>query len=238
MNVKNQVDGRIAALQWQRLVEILHLLGAEVVELPAVNGLPDLVFTANAALISKNTAVVSHFKYPERQGETPVFQDWFQKHGFDTVVAPFHFEGAGDALSLGNVLYMGTGFRSNERMWDWFVMGSTRHFADQIQLVKLQDPYFYHLDTCFCPLNDHQALAYPPALDVAWPGDVELITVPENEARQFACNAVVVDKTVVMPEGCPETKNKLELLGFAVVATPMTEFIKAGGACKCLTLRL
>ena len=35
-----------------------------------------------------------------------------------------------------------------------------------------------------------------------------------------------------------ETANMLEAAGFKVHDTDVSEFIKAGGACKCLTLRI
>jgi len=65
-----------------------------------------------------------------------------------------------------------------------------------------------------------------------------VFAVPENEAKHFACNAVVLGKHVIMPANCPETKNHLEHKGFTVFECDMSEFIKAGGACKCLTLLL
>ncbi|KAK6013363.1 hypothetical protein OSTOST_21324, partial [Ostertagia ostertagi] len=64
---------------------------------------------------------------------------------------------------------------------------------------------FYHLDTCFCPLNDELALWYPKAFDPVCQHNlanyVELLPVHENEAKQFACNAVVIGKNVIMNEG-------------------------------------
>jgi len=64
------------------------------------------------------------------------------------------------------------------------------------------------------------------------------IDVPENEARQFACNAVVVGKNVILPSDCPTTEKKLQSAGYTTFPLEMSEFIKSGGACKCLTLRL
>ena len=31
--------------------------------------------------------------------------------------------------------------------------------------LELTDPHFYHLDTCFCPLDAETAAYYPPAFD-------------------------------------------------------------------------
>jgi N-dimethylarginine dimethylaminohydrolase len=65
-----------------------------------------------------------------------------------------------------------------------------------------------------------------------------LIPVEESESRRFACNAVVVGRTVVTNTGCPKLHAALEKLGFTARETALDEFVKAGGSAKCLTLRL
>jgi N-dimethylarginine dimethylaminohydrolase len=49
---------------------------------------------------------------------------------------------------------------------------------------------------------------------------------------------VVIGEQVILNTGCPELTRELEARGFVVQATPLDEFIKAGGSAKCLTLRL
>ena len=66
----------------------------------------------------------------------------------------------------------------------------------------------------------------------------ELIPVAEEEARRFACNAVVVGRSVVTNTGCPRLHAELKQRGFEPHETPLDEFVKAGGSAKCLTLRL
>jgi N-dimethylarginine dimethylaminohydrolase len=109
--------------------------------------------------------------------------------------------------------------------------------------LELVDPYYYHLDTCFCPLAPGLAVYYPAAFD-AYGRDVlkqlvpELISVREEEARRFACNAVVVGRQVVTNSGCEQLHADLRARGFEPRDTPLDEFVKAGGSAKCLTLRL
>ena len=107
----------------------------------------------------------------------------------------------------------------------------------------MTSPRYYHLDTCFCPLAPGVAVYYPAAFDeygrralAEWIGD--LIPVNDAEAPRLACNAVVVGQTVVTGEGCPRLHQQLRDRGFTPHATPLEEFIKAGGSAKCLTLRL
>jgi N-dimethylarginine dimethylaminohydrolase len=109
--------------------------------------------------------------------------------------------------------------------------------------MELVDPRFYHLDTCFCPLSSDVAIYYPGAFDdygrsVLRDRIATLIEVSAEEAVSFSCNAVVVGRTVILNEGAPKLARSLKDLGFAVRPQRFTEFIKAGGSAKCLTLRL
>ena len=65
-----------------------------------------------------------------------------------------------------------------------------------------------------------------------------LIDVAGDEALHFACNAVVHGRDIVLPEACPKLVAELSERGYRPHPLPMTEFLKAGGACKCLTLLL
>ena len=116
-------------------------------------------------------------------------------------------------------------------------------FGCRVIPLELIDPYYYHLDTCFCPLAPGMAIYYPGAFDAYGRRALEeavreLIPVSGDEARSFACNAVVVGKTVITNTGCPGLHEALRIRGFERRETPLDEFVKAGGSAKCLTLRL
>ncbi len=233
-----------AIQQWEFLYQTLKSCGAQVELVTPEKGVPDLVFTANAGLLYEGKVILSHFKCKERQPETPYFKDWFLKAGFEVVNDPGtdstlpYFEGAGDALAAGNKLFAGYGFRTDRKFYE------QAPYFDQKNLVycELVDPYFYHIDTCFCPLNDKQAIWYPAAFSKdsqkRMAEHIELLAVQENEAKHFACNAVVLNKQIIIPSGCPQLSTRLEEIGFKVYSCEMTEYLKAGGACKCLTLYL
>ena len=109
--------------------------------------------------------------------------------------------------------------------------------------LELVNPYFYHLDTCFCPLAAGEAIWFPDAFDAYGRKVIEshiptLIPVIETEAQRFGCNAVVVGKKVVTNTGCEKLAADLRSHGFEPIAVELDEFLKAGGSAKCLTLRL
>ncbi|MFZ4640568.1 MAG: TIGR00300 family protein [Nodosilinea sp.] len=230
--------------QWQGLYETIASR-AEVDLVKPQPGWPDMVFTANAGLILGNQVVLSRFLHPERQGEEPFFKEWFesQGHTVHTLPADLPFEGAGDALldREGRWLWAGYGFRteldSHALVAQWLGI--------EVLSLHLMDERFYHLDTCFCPLTDGYLLYYPPAFDAYSNRLIELrvpaekrIAIDEPDAITFACNAVNVNHTVIMNQASDGLKDRLATAGFEVVETPLTEFLKAGGAAKCLTLRV
>ena len=112
-------------------------------------------------------------------------------------------------------------------------------------MLKLTDERFYHLDTCFCPLEGGSLLYFPGAFDEPSRSLIERrvpaqrrIAIGEEDALAFACNAVNIDSTIVVNRATPALVKALAQRGFEVVQTPLSEFMKAGGSAKCLTLRL
>jgi N-dimethylarginine dimethylaminohydrolase len=115
----------------------------------------------------------------------------------------------------------------------------------EVVTLKLVDQRFYHLDTCFCPLEGGYAMYYPPAFDEASRAVIEKripaakrIAIDEEDALAFACNAVNIDETVVVNRATPAFVKALAAKKFEVLQSPLAEFMKAGGSAKCLTLRL
>ncbi len=235
-------DPSLAMAQWEHLTRVItDECGAKIECVDPEPHLPDLVFTANAGLMHGRDVILSRFKFPVRSGEEPVFKTWFTAHGYRVTELPeeIHFEGAGDALWCGDHLFAGYHFRSEIASHN-AVAGIVDHRVLSLQLV---DPRFYHLDTCFCPLSDGRLIYYPGAFDeyarrVIEQNVPERIEVAEADAARFGCNAVCIDRHVVVPAGCTRLSHDLSGWGFQVHSVNLTEYIKSGGAAKCLTLRL
>ena len=240
----NAVSVNEANLQWEDLLYVISCLAQVKLVLPE-RGLPDMVFTANAGVLLGNDVVLSRFRFKERQREEEHFQKWFEGQGFRVHKLPpdLPFEGGGDALLDRRLplLWIGHGHRSQ------FEAGTyVQDFLNiEVEPLLLVDPRFYHLDTCFCPLSNGHLLYYPAAFDEA---SLRLIhsrvpkklriPVSEEEALHFACNAVNIDKSVILNRASDDLKRKLAEAGYHVFEIPLSQFLKAGGGAKCLTLRL
>jgi N-dimethylarginine dimethylaminohydrolase len=168
-------------------------------------------------------------------------RQWLSAHGFQLhpLQGDAYFEGAGDALFCGETLFAGYRIRSDIR--GYLEIGEL--LGCEVIPLELVDRRYYHLDTCFCPLNSRAAIYYPPAfdtyaLDVLRARIDDLIPVIDEESQRFACNAVVLGTTVITNCGCPKLQRQLQDRGFVAKECPLSEFVKAGGSAKCLTLRL
>ena len=235
------VDGDRARQQWEGLAATLRQAGADIEQLDARADLPDLVFTANAGTVNGTQFVPSRFRHPQRDLEVPHDVAWFEAHGYtaDWLPEGVHHEGAGDALPFGNVLLSGYRFRSDAASHAYL----SRLTGAAVRSVELADDRLYHLDLTFCPLDERRAMVAPDGWDRYGRRVVEAL-VPEplvlhlDDALAFCANSVVVGTTVVMPACPPAVGRQLEAWGFDVVVCPVDEFLKAGGACRCLTLAL
>jgi N-dimethylarginine dimethylaminohydrolase len=239
MDLDRRAHSAVSYQQWTRLRDTFLSLGVEVLEIAPQPGLPDMVYI-DAGVLHQGRFIPSNFKYPERQGERTHFAAWFAAQGYQIVDVPreFYFEGHGDTLWAGRKLFFGYGIRSSIEAQH--MIGKLLGSAADLIPVELVDQRFYHLDTCFCPLNDRQAFYYPGGLSEKarrlLADYLELIPIPEDDALKFACNAVVLGDQIVIPEGADATNAILREMGYTLYEIPMNEFIKGGGACKCLTM--
>jgi N-dimethylarginine dimethylaminohydrolase len=241
---ETSLDIDLAKTQWETLRNTIGEY-ADIAEIKPQPGLPDLVFTANAGAVYGNKAIASHFMPHERRPEEVHYKKWFRDNGFELLDLDekIGFEGAGDCLfdRGGPWLWVGYGYRTEieahaeiQKFWD----------VDLVS-IKLTDSRFYHIDTCFCPLTDGFLMYHPPAFDFDSRIAIESripphkrIIVDTMDAGNFACNAVNVGDTVILNKASDPLKARLMLEGFKVREVGLSEFLKAGGSAKCLTLKL
>ena len=241
---ETSLDSDLARQQWNALKDAISEV-AEVVTMEPQPELPDMVFTANAGVVYGNKAIASHFMPHERRPEEAHFKKWFSDNGFELLDLDekIGFEGAGDCLldRGGPWLWTGYGFRTEIEAHAEI----QKYFDVELVSIRLTDSRFYHIDTCFCPLTDGFLMYHPPAFDFESRIAIESripahkrIVVDTADAGNFACNAINVGNTVFINKASDPLIARLMLAGFRVVQIELSEFLKAGGSAKCLTLKL
>jgi ornithine aminotransferase len=235
---------------WARLRATYEQLGARVSVQPAVPGLPDMVFTANAGLVLDRKVLLARFLFPQRQGEEAHDRAFFERllaQGLvDQIIDPpagLIFEGAGDAIwdTTRALVWTGHGQRSSREMHR--VIESL--YGVTAVPLELVDPRFYHLDTCFCALSGGEVLWYPAAFSTdaaaavrSIVGSGNLIEATDDDALHLGVNSVCLGRDVVMCHVSAPVRSALEARGYTVHVVPLDSFNRSGGAAYCLTLRL
>jgi N-dimethylarginine dimethylaminohydrolase len=241
MHVAVEVDHERAVEEWEALHSLYTGLGESIALTTPMAGLPDMVFTANAAVLWRRRAVLSRFHHAERAGEESHWRAALEELGFvvHDLPAEISFEGAGDALFIGDHLFQAWGFRTDEAAHQEVA----RLLDVESTSLQLVDSRFYHLDTCFCPLDDHTALIAPAAfseeaVELVRARVPRLIEVPREVAEGFACNAMPLQGRVISSTAAQALRSPLAAAGLEVVGLPMDEFMKSGGGVRCLSLPL
>ena len=239
-----------AARQREALRAKLVEDGAAVEFVPPVAGLPDLVFTANGAVVLDRQVLLARFRHPEREREEAHFESAFRilqarglVDGIRKLPHNLVLEGAGDCVwdQKRNLFCMGHGPRSDV---------DARHavadvFGQEVLTLELADPRFYHMDTALAPLPRGEIMYLPGAFTAAGNASIrdrvasrDRIAIAFEDARRFAANAVCLGDILVM-SGCgARLRAELAERGYTVVTTPLSSFLRSGGAAFCLTLRL
>lgn len=224
--------------------------GAEVEMLQGAQGLPDLVFPANAAVVLDGRVLLARFRHPERQGEEPVFRRAFEqlrRRGLvrEVVELPegLFQEGAGDCIWDATRGHFWGGYGPRSSYAAQGVIGQT--FDRDVVPLELASERFYHLDTCFCPLSGGEVLYHPPAFTPAALARIRARVSPSRrieataaEAAAFCVNAVSLGRTVIMARAPASLRETLSGRGYDLVEVDLDPFILSGGAAYCMTLRL
>jgi N-dimethylarginine dimethylaminohydrolase len=245
MHLEDQPDPVRARQQWLAVVAAIESAGGTVEVLPQLPEAPDMVYAMNLGLAlagdgGSSRVVLSHMRHAQRRVETPAAESWFVDHGFapssfgrDGVGAQFE---AGDAFVWRAELVVGYGPRTEEL--------ALKHLATELGVsvrgIRIANPGMYHMDIGFCPLDETRAMVCPAAYDDASAAALlDLVPDPlvltEEEGLTFCANSIVLGRTIVMP-ACPDrVRAQLEAWGFEVVVVEVSEFLKGGGAVRCMT---
>lgn len=245
-----KVDKEAAARQWEAVREAFVQTGMEVHVLEGEPDLPDMVFCANQSLPFRSDngdkeVIMSIMNSARRKPEVAPVEAWYAAQGYERHHLNYKkinsFEGMGDALwhPGRKLLWGGYGFRTSKAAYGFI----TKTFEVPAILLELRHPEFYHLDTCFCALNEQTVLIYPPAFTKTglqmirklFPKVIE--ATKEDALHRFACNATCPNgKQVVIQQGSSATVKQLQEHGFEVIEVETGEFLKSGGSVFCMKM--
>jgi len=248
MSFRDTVDVGRARSQWDAMVAALEDAGAKIEFLESSPHSPAQVFTADGAIVlGGKHALVLRNDGPRGTLEPRYFADWLRADGFAVESIP-----PNRTLDGGNTLRLHDGSfacglkpgadGSGERYFGKLLQMTT---GTSLHLVPLIDRKYLHLDMAIGRVGDVGYLVFEAALE-GGPGSLkgspivekEVIQVDRDDAEQFACNGITIGKTFLTGNISPLLTDAIEKLGYRVAKLDLSEFHKAGGGLKCLTLPL
>lgn len=242
MSIENNSVKSEVLIQYRKLIDNFSKAGIQFHGIEPHQDFPDMVYTANLGFIDEKKFIKANFKHKERRGESKLAERYFNSQGYKVYSLPdkIFFEGEGDLLKTGDTYFLGWGKRTMKEAIPYFKDILDGELID----LELVDPYYYHLDTCFAPLNESTAVINPNSftkkgLETLYKKFNTIIETSAEDNKVLACNMVINKKNVVVGEGVSNTfKSTLAAHGFTVFETPMSQYIKGGGSVKCCCLTL
>ena len=263
-----QPDLARATAEYAEIKRLLESAGIRIVrvEPPRGEDCQDGVYTANWALVRGDKAILANLPN-KRRGETPFAEKYLREQGKEIIRVPEHlrFSGQGDCLACGDLLFCGSGYRSDVEAQD-FVAKELGYKIISLQTVPLfddtgspvinhvtgwPDSFFYDIDLALAILRapsdtEKGLIAWCPEAFLPESQEflrqfnkVDKVEIPLEEAVEgFAANLVSTGDAVIMSAHAPKFKAALEKRGFTVLTPEVTELIKGGGFIRCTTLTL
>lgn len=238
-----ETDVSVAMAQHRQLRRTLESLGVRCHMLPAMPDMPDLCFTRDTVVTTPCGPLLLNPALPHRQREVEHMERFLMEQGAMPIgrIEHGHIEGGDVCVARDGLLIVGqSGVRT-----DAAGVAALRAVFEPRGwevLVSPFDPRHLHLDTLFCMLDDHRALACvewlaPPFLEALAARGIEVIEAACGESRGLGCNIVSIDgDTLLVGAGETRLHHVLRAAGFAVIPLPISQFAACGGGLHCLTM--
>ena len=221
-----------ATQQHGAYVEALKSIGLKIIELDAQPDYPDAHFVEDTAVVTPKVAIITNPGAASRQGEEKTIAEILEPYrAIEQIQAPGTLDG-GDILMIGNQFFIGLSERTNsqgaeqltrildkyENTWTILQVSAGLHFkscvnyAGKNTLLVTED------------FAGHEALR-----------DFDQIIV--NKEEEYAANVLCVNDHLLIPQGFPDTKTKLQTLNLSIIELDVGEMRKMDGGLTCLSIR-
>jgi dimethylargininase len=226
-------DFALALQQHSKYTDILKRAGLTIEVLPGNELYPDSTFIEDVALCTKTCAIITSPGAESRRGETEGINDVLSKYfsKIEYISLPGTIE-AGDIMMVGDHFFIGISGRTSNEGADQMTKILTKHgfTASKVPLKK-----FLHLKSGASYLENNFMLLCGELTDYNSFKKFNRIIVDEDES--YAANSLWINGKVLVPDGFPKTREKIERSGFETITVDVSEFRKVDGGLSCLSLR-
>lgn len=229
---RQPIDYEVALSQWHNYVAAFEANGWPTIEVDPADECPDSQFVEDTMVVYRDLAVIARPGAPERQPETAAAERTIAGLGYRVarIENPGTLDG-GDVLKLGNTMYVGAGYRSNDE--------GIRQLAEitapeGVHVIAVPISKTLHLRTGVTALPDGTLLGYLPVIDhpELLP---ELTPVPEQHGWRVI---LLGGNKVLMSASAPRTAELIADAGYELVQVDVSELEKLEASVTCLSVRL
>jgi N-dimethylarginine dimethylaminohydrolase len=227
---------------------LLNSAGAEVIALPAANGLTlDALYTHDALVVTPRGLVKPRMGKPQRRREAEINGAALAALGMPIageIGGTGQLEG-GDLVWIDrHTLLAGVGYRTNTEG----VRQLQALCGDDVEVKWFDLPHHkgrtdvFHLMSVLSPLDHDLAVAYPPLVPARLMQFLEergvaLVEVPEEEFPRMGCNVLALGpRHAMMVDGNPQTRARMQGRGVRVEVIAGDDICRKGeGGPTCMT---
>jgi len=223
----------VALDQHNKYAEILQKLELKTQILPPNTLFPDSTFIEDIALCTQQCAIITSPGATTRRGEIDGMHEVLSKYykSIEKIILPATLE-AGDVMMVGNHFFIGISNRTNSDGADQLIkiLNNYSMSGSKVPLMKM-----LHLKSGVSYLENNFMLVCGEFIGNKIFERFNRIIVDDDES--YAANSLWINNKVLVPEGFPKTREKIERAGYETITLNMSEFRKVDGGLSCLSLR-
>lgn len=227
----NRIDLELTRKQHRLYGLTLLQLGLTLIRVEGDDNLPDCCFVEDTTIIAGKTAIITRMQAPSRALETAEVQKLLANYKTTKEILPPAYIDGGDVLKIDNRIYIGISERTNRPA----VEQVKAMVADEgFEVIPVEIEGTLHLKTACTYLGDGCVVMASGHFDQEVFNGYRKIVVPAEEA--YSANCLAVNGKVVVPDGYPRTRERIEKEGFNTVVVDISEFRKGNGGLTCLSI--
>ncbi|WP_374383513.1 dimethylarginine dimethylaminohydrolase family protein [Dongia sp.] len=248
LNYHTRPDMTKAVAEHQRFADIIRSVGADILYLPPAKELTmDALYVRDAAAVCPRGVILANMGKKQRAGEPAIHGTYFAETQIP-VIGAIQGDGkleGGDLIWLDEkTVAIGRTYRTNDEGIRQFkqLVGPDVHVEVAVMPHYKGQSDVFHLMSVISPLDKDLQLVYSPLMPIPFrewllARGQKLVEVPDSEFASMGCNVLAIaPREVVMVQGNPETKARMEAAGCKVHVIEADAISVPGeGGPTCLT---
>jgi dimethylargininase len=218
--------------QHEAYAKTLRSLGLELIVLDALPDYPDAYFVEDTAVVTPDVAIITNPGVVDRKGEEDTIERVLAKYRKTfRIHAPGTVDG-GDVLMVGSHFFIGISQRTNKEgaeqlgrileeygnTWTTVLVEAGLHLKSSVNYISKNMLLITERFSCRDEFKGYDKIVL-------------------DKAEEYAGNTLLINGSLIIPEGFPGTMKKLASTGLDIIELDVSEVRKMDGGLTCMSLR-